>query len=390
MDKKRIGQKWTFSGKYCFFILLVVFVLISPFQVWAQEGEEDATRGDWIISPVIDFYGLHMDLGYRGVSLLEGRDTIFWVGAGAFYKKRSFFRFPDGDLYIASDPSVDPAKDPYFYMFQADWTLGMTQGFLWNDRIDRNLLEAFLFYKGRYNKHFVDNSADQLLFRSIVAPDREGLFQNSLLLGLSFNDVSTSKATKVKKGIYSEASVEWGPSFLLNTLYGEANCIKLDVHMKGFLPLVEVDPAGDFNLFSMYAGANLAVDYTAGTYVPRNISQSFGGLAPKAGLGGAVRGVFTGSYDTPFKAVFNADLRFNLPSLVLPDILPVLRLTFDAGYYNELNAIHSGVLLTTGGEIGINFFNFVVPSVGFYYFINGENVDRSRFMIFDLAFGFHF
>lgn len=367
------------------YLLLSLCFLLSSLSVFSEEK-----RGDWIVSPIIQFYGLHMDIGYRGAEFIEGRDTIIWFGAGGYYLNQSFFRYPDGSLYYIPDGGIDADNDPHFWIFRGDWNVGLTQGFVWNDRINKNLIEGFIHYRGKFDKHFRNSEYDQLLFQSRTVSDKEGILQNSILLGAALNDVSTSPITKVKKGVYSEVSFEWGPSFFLNNLYGEADFFKLNGSIRGFLPIFELEPKNGLNLLSLYGGAFLLFDYTGGSRIPLNEGQSFGGLAPRAGLGGAVRGVFDAAYAAPLKGVFNIEARLNLPALFIKDIVPVLRVVFDSGYYNELDGVHQGLLFTTGGQFGINFFDFVVPSIGFFYFINGENVDRSRFMIFDLAFGFHF
>ena len=158
-------------------------------------------------------------------------------------------------------------------------------------------------------------------------PDQDGIFQNSLLVGGAYQGVVRNVHT-VKSGIEAEASAEWGP-------FAPSDFLRLNATARFFLPIWDAAPDRDRNLFSVYAGDFVSVDLVIGDAVPLNIRQSFGGQSPRTGLGGAVRGVDSGSLDGYFKAVNNLEVRVVGPALFLPAIVPGLVAYVDAGLFGS-------------------------------------------------------
>ena len=146
----------------------------------------------WDVSPRI--WGLDLALGYTGLELLEGRDTTVWLWGGGGWEGKSLYRFADGTMAgdyldlasgsISYAPDLaDPESDPSFQRAEAKWQLGIVQGFVAAPEDRPDLVVGFLYYRGQYDAHL-----DQgLLVTSAVYdfPDRDGIFQNSLLVGAS-------------------------------------------------------------------------------------------------------------------------------------------------------------------------------------------------------------
>ncbi len=391
--------------------LILVFFFYSGGEGFPQEEKRTSP---FIFIPDLRIWGLDIDVGYRGVRFFAGVDTILWVSAGGGYERKTFFHNPDGTIYNGGDPQIDPEKDPFFYRANVQWAAGISQGIISrgllpqrllplglspsepsltreNARKGENVLEAFIFYKGRFDMHLHDReNPDQLIFRSQTIEDKDGVFQNSFLGGFTLDNIKEHRRSKVKEGYFAEISGEWGPEWFGNNIFGKADFMRFNLSMKGFIPLLDLYPENFMNILSIYAGAFISLDYFSGNSVPLNVRQTLGGRDPRTGLGGAVRGIDDGRFDAPFKVVGNLELRVNLPALIWKDLVPGLLLYFDSGYYNELNGSVLGFLFSAGGGLYLDFFNISELIVYTQYFLNGTNVNEKSFTPFRLGFGFHF
>jgi hypothetical protein len=301
-----------------------------------------SSRDPFTFDMEFDWIGLGVNVGYWGCSLLPALDTVFRAILVGSY-----------DL-----PGFDPASSAHAGRLVLRGSLEVDQGFLWNKREQANLLECFLACKTRFEQNFDDPVVEELTFASAL-PDCERLFQNSIIAGLEWKDIHRKHPHRVFSGMQAEISLEWGPLFLFNGDVGGADFLRFNCSFRGFLPLFDLDPDNPFNAFSAYAGLFAAVDYVCGTGVPLNIRQSFGGRSPRKGLGFALRGLEDGRLDTPLKAVANTEVRFNLPALADPSVIPGLLVFFDAGYYNLVDAPVSGFIFSTGAGVTLSLFDAV-------------------------------
>jgi hypothetical protein len=329
-------------------------------------SEETATapeeRPPVLFSLGVRFYGVSVMLGYRGLTAPPNPDTILWLIAGAGYDGENFFRDSSNHLYEGGGGFDD--DDVGHAMLDGLFYPGVAQGFIYNDRLQCNLLEAFFFYKMKIG-YVIDNPDKGELILASGLPDAAGFFQNSLLTGLSFNDLNKTDPHRTQQGVYAEVSAEWAPAFLFNTAYGRADFIRLNLTASGFLPVFDIDPRAELNKLSGYLGGFFAVDWCGGGYIPINVQQSFGGRSARAGLGGAVRGYEGDRFDGPFKAVLNAEFRLNLPQFKIIDVLtPGLFAFFDSGYYNYIYYDEQGFLFSTG--IGVSIDVWKLMSLNFY------------------------
>jgi hypothetical protein len=362
-----------------------VLLFLAAGSAFAQSG-----ASPWVFDVGLRLWGLDLGVGYRGVSLIDGVDTTLWAYAGGAWEKMTYYRV--GEVLMGGE--YTGGGDPEFYRADANWQLGIGQGLLWNDRIEANGLEAYLFYRGRFNDNLTE--AGDLILGSGL-PDAGGVLLNTFFLGLACDDVLFDKKHKMKSGFSAEVSAEYGPGFLANNVVGNADFVRLNATARGFYPLYDADPDSRGNRFSMYIAEFAAADWAIalnGTSVPYVIRHSFGGRdAPRSGLGYAVRGIDTGALDTNLKLVHNIELRMNLPVIVLPDLVPGILVHWDAGYFSQVGEAAgslSGFVTTIGAGAYVNLLDLAHLAVYMHYRLDGVNANGRSFVPFDLQFGLHY
>lgn len=346
-------------------------------------------------------WGLDLGLGYTSLELLAGRQTTIWLWAGGGWERMTFYRFADGTIAeqyldlatgaLSTAPSLDPDADPLYRRAEAKWQLGIEQGFVAGPDGESDLVVGFLYYRGRYDAH-LEQGALIAAAPSYGFPDQDLILQNSLLAGMAYRGAAKNAHT-VKSGIEAEASLEWGPSFLVSAPGGEAEFLRLNATARFFLPLYDAAPGRDRNLFSVYAGDFVSVDWVTGDAVPLNVRQSFGGRSPRTGLGGAVRGVDAGSLDGHFKAVNNFEVRVLGPALFLPGIVPGLVAYLDAGCFGSAGSPGPaawGLVASMGAGLFVDVLGFAQLTGYLHYRLVGANADGSPFTWFDLDFALKF
>ena len=379
-------RRWT--------ILALAVALAAPCAGWAAGGEDPV-----VFDVNIRLLGVDVGVGYRGFRLLPGVETTIWTYLGGGYEWLTYYRDPSGALLSPGSLAAGGALSgfqPVFTRIEGAWALGIDQGLSWNPRTRTNLVEAFVFYRGRLDSNQV--APGQLLYASSL-PDRTGVFLNTILTGFGFNDVLGDTRHKLRNGVSAELSGEWGPRFFFNTLDGDSDFLRLNATLRWFLPLFDLAPDRPVNLLSIYLAEFASLDYaTAFTApVPLYIRQTFGGRYAQQpiGLGLQVRGVDPGAYDTNLKAVNNLELRFNLPAIVLPDMVPGAVLYWDIGYYDQVaeSGVPSpppwGIVTTTGIGVTLDFLDLATGAAYLTWRLDGPNANGSALGL-DIEFGLHF
>jgi len=374
-------------------VLALTFLTACAFSCWAV-GDEDPFAFDIGLR----LFGADIGIGYRGLALLPNADTTIWAYVGGGYETEHYYRDPSGDFLAPGSLApggVFDGLNAAFQRIEGAWRLGVDQGFAWNDRTKTNLVEAFLFYRGRYD---INQIQPGLVLYNASILDKDGILLNTLQAGLGYNDLLFNKKNKTQSGFAAEASAEWGPAFFFNTLIGNSDFIRFNATFRAFLPLYDAAPSGSANLLSIYAGEFAAIDYAIGIgqAVPLYIRQSFGGRIQTTGLGGDVRGVDNGGYDANLKAVNNLELRVNLPSICWPDLVPGVVVFFDAGYYDQVGEIGtptptpSGIVASTGAGIYIDLLDLASIAAYVEYRLDSINADGQHLWPFNVEFGMHF
>lgn len=366
-------------------LIAVILAVSAPNMLTAQDAAAAApsptpTWSPWTFDGILRLFGADIGVGYRGWSLLPGVQTIFWIYAGGGWEGEHYYRDASGAFLPAG--SIGSGTDASFNRIEGAWRLGMEQGFAWNPRTSTNLLEAFLFYRGRYD---INQGLDMLprAPSTAVLPDRDGSLLNTLQLGLGYDDLLTG-THRTRDGVRVETTAEWGPPWLLNSVPGSSDFLRFNGQLTWFLKLYDAEPDRARNLFSVYAGEYLSADYAAalnGTRVPLYVRQTFGGRSQNTALGSQVRGVDKGAFDGNLKAVNNLEVRVNLPAIpsqgiaamilppalssLVPDVTPGLLVYFDAGWYDQvgepgITTAASGFVAATGSGAYVD-----VPGLGF-------------------------
>ncbi len=319
---------------------------------------------------------------YNGFKLVPGLDTIVENDFGAGYETDNYYRNTDGSLY--SGPSGNGSAVTFDRLEIVDG-LGIRQGILWDHERNRNLLEGFLFYRLHYDKNYASTAS---LVSQSSAPDRAQILSSSVLAGVSASTLVKDDLHRTWDGLYGEASVQWGPSFLFNGI-GNADFYRLNATFKAFRTLYAAPSTGEWNLFSIYVGDFVSVDYAGGGSIPFYVQESTGGLAPRATTDDWVRGFETGSYGTTFKAVNNFDIRFQGPSMIWPSTLPGFYVFTDQGYYNgfvgDPTNTPGGFLASTGVGVYGDAFDLANVTAYLAFPLYGHRVDGASFAI-----SFHF
>ena len=367
--------------KHVIFSILLLFLLCT---VSLAAGDNDGS--DLIFKWDIRVWGADVGLGYKGVSFFDGVDTILWVSAGGGYQSANYFPYND-DTTWPSDTDL-PGYDPGYDNLNTDWRLGISQGILYNEAQQRNLLDFTLLYRGKLQSYYWK---DDILAGYPNYPDRNGLWQNSIMLGFVFDTVYYDSEMVTREGIYSSISAEFAPRFFLNEVVGNTGFTRLNVLAIVYKPLLS-----DWS-FNMHIFDRLVFDYLFGNdaEIPISARTTMGGLSnvpilsnpgSYRGLGGAVRGIRNDRFDGFMKIVNNLELRMYFPVLNISNMVtPGLVIYFDSGVYDKLTRTlqFDPIYLSTGAGLVLHALSYDV--VGYLnYFINENN------FTFSFSLGAHF
>jgi hypothetical protein len=318
---------------------------------------------------------------YKGLRLVPGLDTILENDLGAGYESDNYYRNPDGSPYWGPSGSGSPVVFDRLEILEG---IGIRQGILFDKGRDRNLLEGFLFYRMHFDRNY---GTTQLVFQSGL-PDQNRILSNSLIAGLSASTLEKDEVHKTRDGLYGEASIQWGPRFLFNSI-GNADFFRLNANFKAFRTLFAAPEKGISNLFSLYAADFASIDYVGGASIPFYVQESTGGLSPEATTDDWVRGFETGSYGAIFKIVNKFDIRAQGPALYWPSLVPGAYLFADAGYYSgfygDPTNTPGGFLASVGIGGYLDFFDLANVTGYLALPIAGQRVDGAVFAI-----SFHF
>ena len=353
--------------------------------------------------------GIDVTLGCRIAPWFEGVETILQATIGGGYQGFGTFRDTDYTPNFVETDTADPNGNLEFNSPNIQWQGGIRQGIAWNPAEDRNLVEAFLFYRGRYDRylngrHYWGSSDSEIAAieasheawqSGYPGSDADGIFGNSLFAGLSYDTLHFDRRTKAYEGTYAEASFEISPYF--PAVLGASDFWRVNLSTKTFWTLYEARPEAAKNVFTIYAGSYFSIDYAdASRQMPLYVMQSFGGTELRKGLADSVRGFEKYSWDTQLKIVHNLDLRFTLPVLCSfrgRDLLPGLVVYFDLGYgtsyWGEPGNTPGGFIGSTGVGLFVDLLDLVYTHVYAHFPLIGDRIDGAPAAL-DLAISLHF
>lgn len=322
-------------------------------------------------------WGADGALGWKGLRLIPGVDTVFWVSAGGGYQTEYYFAGAE-DAVMPADSNAVRYDNLNF-----DWRLGVAQGLVYSRQRKRNLLEAVLLYRGKYH-YYLDP-------RGVLAglPDSGGLLQNSLFTGLVFDAVQVNLTYATQRGLYAAVGAEFAPQALGNSALGASDYTRLSLIVCGYLPVLST------RTLSIYLADQVLYDHLFGddAWIPQATRASFGALTkvpisenPLCALGGTLRGVAKDRFDGYVKLANTADVRLHFPGLTLFGlVIPGVILFFDAGAYDHQSRAlrFDPVYCTTGIGLALYGLGYDIVMYG-AYFINENHFSPV------LAFSAHF
>jgi len=356
--------------------------------------------------------GIDVTVGCKLPQWFAGMDTILQAGFGGGYEGFGTFRTFDyrpNSPVIPPEVAADPDGNLEFNSPNFQWQAGIRQGILWNQELNHNLLEAFLYYRGRYDRYLEGRhywgsdetriaaieSTHEAWQASYLGSDAHGIFGTSLFAGLAYDALRFETRSKAYDGTYAEASLEISPYF--PSVLGASDFWRLNFSTKSFRILYQDRPQAEKNRLAIYAGSYLSIDYSdASRQMPLYVMQSFGGTEVRKGLAHAVRGFEDYSWDTQLKIVHNFDLRFNLPviySIRGRDLLPGLVVYFDLGYgtryWGDPQDTPGGFLGSIGLGAYLGLLDLLYAQLYCHFPLIGRRIDGAPFAL-DLDIGLHF
>lgn len=391
-------------------ILYLIVVLLLPYSTAGADSfffrVEDV---DWHFAWGMDYIptGADITIGYGGFNWIAGVESSIEMTFGAGYEGFETYRDVDYMPHTEIVNSAGHDKNLEFNKANILWALGARQGLLWNPEQQRNLLEAFLFYRGRYDRYLdgrVFWGTDPVTAEAIrqehalwqeafPGTDARGILGNSLIAGFSLNTVQESRSAHAKDGLYAEISVEISPYL---PVLGASDFYRINLKAKYFKTLFSRYSDLPERRINILLCEYAALDWAdAERSMPLYVMQTLGGLNLRYGLADSVRGFEKYSWDTQFKAVNAFEIRANFPSLIHPDVYPGLLLFFDAGYgykfWGDPDPAdpEGGLLLSAGFGVYLNVLDLEYIHLYIQFPIYPRRFDGSAVDL-DLDFSLHF
>lgn len=344
-------------------------------------------KGDIAIMTNLTVWGVNNAIGYKGFSMLEDRDTMLWLIAGARGTNLSYFRDEnDEDL----DIHISDYDDVSFWSAHLNWGVGISQGLIDDPRKKTDLLYFSIFYKGVREWYYEDRD---IFFKSDLA-DREGLLQNSVVFELAVDSVLVDRESGMRRGFFTNATFEYAPNQFFNSYLGDADFRKYYAQFKFFVPLHEFNKESHFSC--LYFGNSTMADYVTGSEIPIYARHHIGSLTVYGGLGGLIRGYESYRFDSGLKLANRSEFRLLLKKIPINSLFKgkaYLRFSaisfFDMGYYGFLDGADDGFLCSAGVGGLVTFMDILSISGYLACPMTQERLDRKR-LVPVLGFSFKF
>ncbi|GAB6090461.1 hypothetical protein JCM12856_20540 [Spirochaeta dissipatitropha] len=339
-------------------------------------------------------FGANLNINFGFLSEYTDSWTQLHTRIGAAWEKEEYHRTSDGSLYFA-ESEADIARTQH-NRFEANTGIGILQGIGWNTVANRPDIILYLYVNSSYDYHIQDENLDQLVFESGY-PDSESSLTNSIRAGLYQDNIR--KQNRVSQGFYREIAIEYGPRWLANTLFGDAEYLRLhgrySIHQPLFTP-------GLYLVNTVFADVLWGTELNGST-VPLNQRARLGGFKGRRGLGGTVRGFGKGRFDADIKLANGLDIRYSFPEIQAIQTRISLIGYWDTGYYRGLRGMPiadeseesldkpaAGWLTSNGIGAAVTILDQATIAVYLDYAWFGPVVHEStRIHPFSIGFGFH-
>ena len=319
--------------------------------------------------------------GYRGIQIMEDDVTELQALIGFGYNQRKVWQDKNSGEVIYENPIV-------YDVLQTDWILRFVQGFGESSVDGKDLITLTAGYEGKVeanidsmvkgkkrknNTTSVITSLNDYLggssYSGNIYPDLRGdhmMLANMLSFQVKF-DIMDDRMTATD-GFVAKFDAKWAPYTLNHALSGDADFYSLTLNAVGAKTLYEYAEDGK-DIFTITLVDRANINYTDGSLVPV-FAQG------PVSLGRKVRGFNTWTYNTQFTAVNNFDIRFAGPNLGVKGIFPRANLFFDIGYgcgnYFNTDISDSNLLMSTGVQVTVSFFDFIDLGYQVAYLIKGN------------------
>ncbi len=369
------------TRKLLFLLIILTVLLSSPaFATLYNDG-------DIAIMTNLTTWGINFGIGYKGFSLLEKRDTILWLFAGARATDLYYFRDVNDDNL---DVELSDYDDLLFWSAHVNWGAGFSQGLIDDPRKNTDLLYFSIFYKGVREWYKEDHDA----FFEGNRADRHGLLQNSVILEIAVDSVLADRESGMKKGFFTNATFEYAPNAFFNSYLGDADFRKYYAQFKFFVPIHEFEPESRFAC--IYFGNSSMVDYVEGPEIPLYARHHIGSLTVYGGLGGLVRGYESYRFDSGLKLANRSEIRLLMKKHHIESMFrgsAFWRYSaiafYDMGYYGLLDGADNNFICSFGVGGLISFMDILSVSGYVAFPLTEEQLDRRR-VVPVLGFGFKF
>jgi hypothetical protein len=274
-------------------------------------------------------WGLGVAVGYKGINIFDKAETSLWASVCVNYEDNAFFRNPDESPF---NPAQNP-EIPFYKRWHYGFALGIMQGFVYDEKTEKDLFSGFLFFKNSNEINLPAESPAGALIFSSGLPDQYGLQQYLFSAGIMFNNAVINPQNNLKQGFSADAAFSLAPK-ALNSI---ADYTQFTVRFTEYIPIV------DQKAFCLYLGCRSVLDISSGAYIPVSIRTSTGGFSPffssalMPGLGGGVRGILMGRFDGYVKLLNNFEIRMSLPEMLSKEIIPLAIIYFDTGTTDNLD-----------------------------------------------------
>lgn len=369
---------------FIFFLLFPASNLFSFFIPISGDGDEF-----YLLIPNIYFWGFEADVCWRLENGFYNKaDTIFSVTVGTNVSDSGYYR-DINDKYSDNSDLNHKYTD-----LRTLWGLGFEQGILKRPNMNKNLLAAHFNYRGLREWNFNKDDQNSVLFDS-NRPDKDGIFLNTFIASLIYDDTVFNNISGEKKGPYIELSYEAGPAWFFNQAIGNSNFHKVFFEASYFLPVYEADNKKEV-LQSIYFAGRTGVDIIMGDKIPLVARQTFGVMDSEHAIGGSiVRGFEKNRFDSEIKWANNIELRLIGRRIdYMPDemlLRPGILLFFDYALFSGLDGFRGddsfGMIASAGFGIFAEIFIFGDFFLYGSFPVIGKRIDEN---IISISFGHDF
>jgi hypothetical protein len=368
-------------------VLLVLLCIVSSLSFasdWQYVfGEEE--RHPEIFGGALPSY-VSMGTSYEGFSLFNDNLSSLQILGGLGVTQRKLWQNPADGSVLSDNPLV-------YDVFHTDFMLKLFQVLLYSEETDKDCITAYAGVKenveiymdsmvegeDRQNgstTYTVQSISDWFGSTSITSntyyPELGGngsfMIGTTLYAGIKFDQMIDRMVTQ--DGMYSDLSLEVGPSFLNSLFSGTASFYSLTSNTVVAKTLYQVKAEDKKNLFSLVLIDRVNFNWTDGDAVPTYAQYS-------VSLGNKVRGYTAWTYNTQFTAVNNLELRISGPESIRQGLFPRINIFcdigFGAGNYFNTSTSATNFLASAGIQGTFSIFDNLDLGYQLAYLFTGDN-----------------